>query len=86
MSDVLEMIRSGVSKEENKREQIRREFPACTSIVDEFREVFGPGVKPLYFNEAGKTMGKPQPFDGTDADKLLRYYDMADKRRAKGAR
>lgn len=63
------------------REQIRADFPGCTSIVDEFRAAFGPGVKPKYFSEGGKTMGKPVPFDGTDVDQILRLVD-ADAKRA----
>lgn len=65
----------------NQRDQIRRDFPGCTSIIDDFRAVFGPGVKPLYFEEDGKTMGKQQPFDGRDVDKLIRLFDMDAKRR-----
>jgi len=75
MNDVVEMIRAGVRKEDERREQIRRDFPGCTSIIDQFRAVFGDGVKPLYFNEDGKTMGKQQPFDGTDVDKLIRLSE-----------
>lgn len=67
----------------NQRDQIRRDFPGCTSVIDDFRAVFGPGVKPLYFEENGKTMGKQQSFDGTDVDKLIRLDDMDTKRRSK---
>ena len=80
MTDVLEMIRSGVRKEEGRREQIRHDFPGCTSFIDDFRTAFGPDVKPLYFSEGGKTMGKPQPFDGTDIDKLIRLDDAMKRR------
>lgn len=72
-----------VAKGHERREQIRRDFPGCTSIIDDFRAVFGPGVKPLYFSENGKTMGKQQPFEGTDVDKLIRLDDMDTKRRSK---
>jgi hypothetical protein len=68
----------------NQRDQIRRDFPGCTSIIDDFRAAFGPGVKPLYFSEAGKTMGKQQAFDGIDVDKLIRLDDMDAKRRRGG--
>jgi len=84
MSDVVEMIRANVRKDEVKREQIRIDFPNCTAIIDQFRAAFGPGVKPLYFEEDGKTMGKQQPFDGTDVDKYLRLVDMDAKRRGGG--
>lgn len=69
-----------VAKSHERRDAIRREFPGCTSIIDDFRAVFGPGVKPLYFEEDGKTMGKQQPFDGTDVDKLIRLDGMSAKR------
>lgn len=85
MTDVVEMIRANVRKDESRRDQIRRDFPGCTSIIDDFRAVFGPGVKPIYFSEAGKTMGKQQAFDGTDVDKLIRLSDMDAKRARKHA-
>ena len=66
-------------------EQIRANFPGCTAIVDDLRDVFGPGVRAKYFREAGKTMGKQQVFDGTDVDKLIRLDDMDAKRARKRA-
>lgn len=80
MADVVEMIRANVRKDEVKREQIRIDFPGCTSIIDQFRAVFGDDVKAKYFEEDGKTMGKPQLFDGTDAKKIIRLDDMDAKR------
>jgi hypothetical protein len=80
MNDVVEMIRSNVRKEDEKREQIRADFPNCTAIIDQFRAVFGDGVKAKYFEEGGKTMGKQQPFNGTDVDKLIRLDGMSAKR------
>ncbi len=59
----------------NQRDQIRRDFPECAAMTEELRAAFGPGVKPLYFSEDGKTMGKEQAFDGTDVDKLMRLID-----------
>jgi hypothetical protein len=73
-----------VGKSHERRDAIRHDFPGCTSIIGDFRAVFGPGVKPLYFEEDGKTMGKQQPFDGTDVDKLIRLDDMTAKRRGGG--
>ena len=67
------------------RDQIRRDFPSCAAITEQLRAVFGPGVKPLYFSEDGKTMGKQQAFDGTDADQLIRLDDMDAKRARKRA-
>jgi len=80
MNDVLDMLRADRSREEVKREQIRADFPLCTSIVDDLRAKFGPGVKPLYFSENGKTMGKEQAFEGTDVDKLIRLSESDAKR------
>jgi len=80
MNDVMDMIRSNVRKEDEKREQIRADFPNCTAIIDQFRAVFGDGVKAKYFEEGGKTMGKQQPFDGTDIEKLIRLDEMDAKR------
>jgi hypothetical protein len=74
MSDVLDMIRAGVNKEESRREQNRREMPGTAQIVDEFTAAFGP-VKVLHAIENGKEIGKPQPFDGIDVDKLIRLDD-----------
>lgn len=68
----------------NQREQIRHDFPDATAGIDKLRAVFGPGVKPLYFEEDGKTMGKQQAFDGIDVDKLIRLDDMDAKRRRGG--
>ena len=69
----------------NQREQIRRDFPSCAAMTEQLRAVFGPGVKPLYFSEEGKTMGKQQAFDGTDVDQLIRLDDMDAKRSRKRA-
>ena len=52
-------------------------------MVDELTAVFGP-VKVRWCEEAGKAMGKPLPFDGTDIDKLIRLDDMDAKRRGVG--
>lgn len=61
MADVVDMIRANVRKEDDRREQIRRKFPLCAEITEQLRAAFGPGVKPIYFSEGGKTMGKPAP-------------------------
>jgi len=49
-------------------------------MVDELTAVFGP-VKVRWCEENGKTMGKRQPFDGTDIDKLIRLDESVAKRR-----
>ena len=84
MNDVMDMIRSNVRKEDEKREQIRIDFPNCTAIVDQFRAAFGDGVKAKYFEEGGKTIGKKQPFDGADVDRLIRLDEVDAKRRGGG--
>lgn len=40
------------------KEYVRENFPKCSSIADEFRAVFGPGVKVLAMSEDGKQIGK----------------------------
>ena len=52
---------SDEQRREQRREQIRREFPICTAAADEFRAVFGPEVKILFMQEAGREMGRPSP-------------------------
>jgi hypothetical protein len=69
-----------VAKGHERREQIRHDFPDATAGIDKLRAVFGPGVKPLYFEEDGKTMGKEQAFEGTDVDKLIRLSESDAKR------
>lgn len=39
-------------------ENNRSSFPATALIVDEFRKVFGEGVKLVYAEESGKTIGR----------------------------
>lgn len=45
-----------MTKEEN-----RARMPMVTAIVDEFREVFGPGVRVTYAREGDVEVGKPMP-------------------------
>jgi hypothetical protein len=72
-----------IAKRRAVTDAIRADFPLCTSIVDDLRAVFGQGVKPKFFSEDGKTMGKPLEFAGTDVDKYLRMVDADAKRRGK---
>lgn len=80
------MAATQVAKVHDRRDQIRRDFPLCTAMIDECRAAFGPKVKPLHFIEDGKTMGKKPLFDGIDVDKLIRHDDLRAARLAKGAR
>jgi hypothetical protein len=75
-----------VEKRRAVTDGIRADFPDATDGIDQLRAAFGPGVKAKYFSEGGKTMGKPIPFEGTDAEKIIRYDDMRQKRMAKGAK
>ena len=85
MKDVVEMIRANVRKDDVRREQIRRDFPGCTAAIDDFRAEFGPGVKPLYFSEGGKTMGKQQPDFEDDSAKWV-WLSMPEAERIRKVR
>lgn len=43
---------------DEKRAANRAQFPKTAVIVDEFREVFGPGVKLLWAEESGQVIGR----------------------------
>lgn len=76
MSDLAELIRKDIVREEGRREQMRRDFPGVASLVDEVRDEFGE-VKVLHASENGREVGKPQPFDGTDVDKVIAMDDWS---------
>lgn len=65
----------------SRREQNRADFPGVAEIVDTLTEAFGP-VRVLHATENGREIGKPQPFDGTDVDKLIRLSESDAKRGA----
>lgn len=44
-------------------EEIKRDFPECCAVVDEFRAVFGPEVKPTYMSEGGNEVGRSKSGD-----------------------
>jgi hypothetical protein len=85
MSETLNAIASMRDRVVHQREQIRADFPGCTSIIDDFRAAFGPGVKPLYFEEGGKTMGKKQPDFEDDSAKWI-WLAMSDAERKQAMR
>lgn len=68
------MSKCSPQKKESAAADNRSAFPATALIVDEFREVFGEGVKLVYAEEGGKTIGrKPaEPRRFVDADGWLR--------------
>ena len=80
MNDISQLIRADLAPAERAAERNRAAFPDVAQIVDDFRAVFGPGVKVLYATENGREIGKPQPFEGTDVDKLLRLDDAMKRR------
>jgi len=47
----------------------RAEFPETAKIVDRFRAVFGPGVRLIWAEENGKTIGKvPESVQNRDGN------------------
>ena len=40
------------------KDQNRADFPVAAAMIDQFREVFGPGVKLLWAEENGKSIGR----------------------------
>lgn len=74
MTDVADLIRKDMGREEARREANRQAFPGVAEIVDSLTAEFGP-VKVLHAIENGKEIGKPQPFDGTDVDKVIAADD-----------
>ena len=67
------------------RDQIRRDFPECAAMTEQLRAVFGPGVKPLYFSEDGKTMGKQKEDFEDDSAKWI-WLAMSDAERKQAMR
>lgn len=74
MSDVLDRIRADAAKADAARERNRREFPGVAAIVDELSAEFGE-VRVLHAVESGKSIGKPQAFDGVDVDRIIAADD-----------
>jgi hypothetical protein len=63
-----------------RRDDNRAAFPGTAEAIDNLRAVFGPGVKLLHATENGRSIGKPQPFDGTDIDQFIRLDDAMKQR------
>lgn len=80
MNEISDLIRADMRCVEDRREQMRKAMPGTAAIVDEFRAAFGQGVKVLRATEGDKEVGKPQPFDGTDVDKILLYHELRNNR------
>jgi hypothetical protein len=64
-------------------EDVKRAFPECCALVDEFRAVFGPEVKPLFMREGDREIGRRTP-DGNAVP--LSQMVLADKVEEKEAR
>lgn len=60
-STVLTMSTCDQQKKAAERADNRAQFPNAAAVVDMFRAVFGPGVKLLYAEEDGRTIGKKPP-------------------------
>ncbi|MEO6147039.1 MAG: hypothetical protein ABIT70_08300 [Sulfuriferula sp.] len=46
---------------EKQRDENRRKFPRAAELLDEFREVFGDGVRLIWASENGQEIGnKPR--------------------------
>jgi hypothetical protein len=73
--DVKERLAQDMARAEERKAQVREDFPWCTSFADMVRDAFGPGVKAVRFVENGKTIGKAPPACNVDA---FRYLDMVD--------
>lgn len=83
MSDVLDRIRADAAKADASRERNRREYPGVASLVDELSAQFGD-VRVLHAVEGGKSIGRPQPFDGIDVDRIIAaddWHSIAQSRR-----
>lgn len=47
--------------EETPEQKSRRLFPEFSKVMDEYRAVFGPGVRCTWAREGDNEMGKRQP-------------------------
>lgn len=73
--DIKQMLAQDQARAEDKKAQVRRDFPFCTSFADMVRDAFGPGVKARHFRENGKEIGRPVEACNMDA---FRMVDMVD--------
>jgi hypothetical protein len=79
MVEAHELIKRDLEKVEARREHMRRSMPGTAAIVDHVRSAF-PGVKVLWAKEGYMEVGKRQPFDGTDIDKIILHDDLCKQR------
>lgn len=76
MNESMQMLAAMKRQVASRREQHRRDFPDVALIVDELTAAFGP-VKVLHASENGREVGKSQPFDGIDVDKVIAMDDWS---------
>ena len=74
-----------IAKRQRQAATNRADFPFAASFKDQL-EAAGMSCKVLYAKEGDKEVGKPQPFDGTDVDKILRYHNLAARRAKRSKR
>jgi len=72
--EALDLVRADLETIERRRQEMRDAMPGTAALVDDLRAVFGD-VKVRHAKEGDKEVGKRQPFDGIDVDKLIRYYE-----------
>lgn len=58
-------------------DEVRAQFPNAVAIADQFREVFGDGVKLVYAEEGGKSIGYKNPEKGTWITPSVQYKKKA---------
>jgi hypothetical protein len=85
MNEAQQMLASLRDQAIDRREENRRAFPDTAEAVDRLSEIFGP-VKVLHAIENGKEIGKPQPFDGIDANKIIAADDWHQNVQKRGKR
>lgn len=73
--DVKQMLAQDQARAEDKKAEVRRDFPWCSAFGDMVRDAFGPGVKARHFRENGKEIGKPVETCNVDAFRMLNMID-----------
>lgn len=85
MTEITELIKADLQRVKDRREHMRQAMPGVASLVDEVRAAFGE-VRVRWAKEGDKEVGKPQPFDGSDIDKILRHHDLVAHRAKRSKR
>lgn len=69
-----------------KREEVRKAFPECVKIADEFKRVFGQ-IYLRHVSENGRSMGRQSPRGIKLSETEIRgdaYVDIGKKKRSSG--